>query len=261
MKFSVLGSSSGGNATYLEHNGKKYLIDCGFGIRYILSRMNDLNIKADHLDGIFISHEHSDHIAGLSSVSNHFNSPIFMSKKTYKGLRFEEKEKISPILLSFFNSGEEFTTDSLKVFPFPVSHDASDPVGFKFTDENEKTLVYLTDTGCFISYDKISNADAYIIESNHEPEMLLLSNRPWVLKNRILSDSGHLSNDDSAKTFGSLMGDKTKLAVLFHLSNECNTKELATLAYENYFHKFPEKGKNVTLKVSSKNHPTEIFEV
>lgn len=261
MKFSILSSSSSGNVVYLEHNNHHYLIDCGIGIRAIQSRLNNLNIHIEKLDGIFISHEHTDHVYGLPSVSSKLQPRIYMSKLAYRNMNYEEKERISPILFTFFNKNEEFIVDTLKIYPFGVSHDAADPVGFKIIDENENELVYLTDTGCFLYPEIIKNASAYIIESNHEPDLLLNSMRPWPLKNRILSNLGHLSNDDSAALFANLYGDKTKLCVLYHLSSECNSKELALMAYKNYFQKRSIDVSQISFVVSDRTHETKIYEV
>lgn len=261
MKFMVLCSSSSGNCTYLESEGKKYLLDCGASLRQIYAKIKERNIFLDELNGIFITHEHSDHISGIVSVASHYNCPIYVSKLTYRALPDTVKEKISPIRFVFFKPEAEFPVYDLSIFPFRTSHDAIDPVGFRITDKSGKILVYLTDTGCFTPNEGLKNASAYIIESNHEPEVLLMSERPWVLKNRIMSDLGHLSNEASAELFNELKGENTKLLVLFHLSDECNTKELALTAFESYarVHGLSMDGYHII--VSDKTEPTELLEV
>lgn len=261
MKFSVLSSSSSGNCTLLEDNQKFYLIDCGLSLRAIIKDLNAIDIFINHLDGIFITHEHIDHTQGLASVVKKFNCPIYMSKLTYKKLSDNLKDKISPIAFSFFKPEEEFIVNSLKVLPFRTLHDAIDPVGFRFIDSKDKVLVYITDTGSFQDRSDLENADCYIIESNHEPNLLLLSNRPWELKNRIMSEYGHLSNEDSAKIIYSLKGPKTKKVILFHLSNECNTKELALTAYKAFQREYQVSFDGIDILASDKNKPMNIMEV
>ncbi len=260
MKFSVLCSSSSGNCTLLQVNNKYYLLDAGLSARGLKERLNSMNENLVKLSGIFITHEHFDHVSGLSSIAKCYEPTIYITKNTYRALPESDKEKISPILFSFIKCEEEFYVDGIKVLPFRTSHDAKDPVGFRFEYDN-KVLVYLTDTGIFIPRDDLKNADSYILESNHEPDMLVMSGRPWVLINRILSKTGHLSNEDSAKLFSELVGEKTKSLVLFHLSSECNTKDLALLAYKSYFKEAKSTIQNTKITISDKKKPTEFIEV
>ena len=185
-----------------------------------------------------------------------------MTKETYKALPFNVKEKISPINFSFINIGNEFIIDDLAINTFSVYHDATDPIGYLIKDcITGKTLTYITDTGKLEPFDLINNSDAYILESNHEPDLLLMSARPWILKNRIMSEEGHLSNEDSAILFSKIFGDKTRNVMLFHLSNECNTHELALSTYLRYFKKNGIDISNIKITISNQSTPTEIIEV
>ena len=260
MKFSVLCSSSSGNCTLLKVNNKNYLLDAGISARGLKEKLNYLNEDLDNIEGIFVTHEHTDHIYGLASIAKKYSPAIYLTKNTYKSLSDADKEKISPILFKFIKCEEDFYVDDLHILPFRISHDAKDPVGYKF-EYNNKVLVYLTDTGVFIPRDDLKNADSYILESNHEPDMLVMSGRPWVLINRILSNTGHLSNQDSAKLFSELVGEKTQSLVLFHLSSECNTKDLALLAYKYYFKEKNQSIINTKITVSDKKIPTKFIEV
>lgn len=261
MKFSVLSSSSSGNITILESEGKYYLLDAGIGIRSLYSRLNSLGIFVDKIEGIFITHEHSDHIKGLCAISSKFNPKIYISKLTYKNLPESVKDSISPINFKFFIPGEEFKVNDLTINTFNIYHDAADPVGFTFTSNDGKTLVYITDTGTLKPNELFINKDAYILESNHEPDLLLMSARPWSLKNRIMSEYGHLSNESSAELFSKIMGEKTKNLVLFHLSSECNTKELALSCFRTYFKSINASLDNIKITVSDITNPTELIEV
>ncbi len=236
MRFIVLASGSGGNATYLEIGSKKFLIDIGISLRQIQSRLEQKNKKLDQLDGIFITHEHTDHVNGLVSAAKKFKPRIYMTEGTYKNLSRVILTGLDSSLVEIVNFEEFIMIDGFTVRPFMTYHDALEPCGYKFT-ESGKNLVYMTDSGYFPQkqFDIIANADAYIIESNHEPELLLESDRPWLLKKRILDDQGHLSNEDSANLMIKVLGANTKTICLAHLSQECNTPEVALQVYQRVF--------------------------
>lgn len=236
MKFIVLASGSGGNSTYLEIGSKKYLIDIGISLRQVQSRLEQSNKQLANLDGIFITHEHSDHVSGLVSASKKFKPRIYMTEGTYKNLSRIILSGLDPSLVEIINFDDFIMIDGFSVRPFMTYHDALEPCGYKFTEAG-RSLVYMTDSGYFPQkqFDIIANADAYIIESNHEPELLLESDRPWILKKRILDDQGHLSNEDSANLLIKVLGANTKTIILAHLSRECNTPEIALDVYKRVF--------------------------
>ena len=182
MKFSVLSSSSSGNCSILKVNNKTYLLDAGLSARSLKDKLLLIGDEIEKIDAVFITHEHSDHIYGLASIAKKYSPTIYITRNTYKSLSDSDKDKISPILFKFIKSEEDFIVDDLKIFPFKTSHDAIDPIGYRF-EENGKVLVYLTDTGIFVPRHELINADAYILEANHEPQMLTMSSRPWVLIN------------------------------------------------------------------------------
>lgn len=260
MKFSVLGSSSQGNSTILINNGKCYLLDAGLGVRALYNRLNLINAFVDNIDAIFITHEHTDHISGLASIVKKYNSTIYMSKKAYQNMDIKVKEQISPINFKFIKPDTEFIVDDMTVKTFSVSHDAAEPMGFNFIS-NGKKLTYITDTGMCEVKDDIKNSDAYILESNHEEALLLNSQRPWLLKERILGEYGHLSNAASAELFSKLMGENTKNLVLFHLSSECNSDILALTEYKRYFKSINVSLEGLNLVVSDRSKPTQYIEV
>lgn len=221
MKFKVLASGSKGNVTLLRVEDKVYLIDAGISYSRIKSLLSMYQVET--IDGIFITHRHSDHIRGLNVTAKRTKATVYLSEGTYSELKEKEFE---PQLV---DSYDEFMLGNLKVTPIPVSHDTSEPLGFVFEHE-EKKLVYVTDTGYFNMRNMgISrNADAYIFESNHNVEMLMRNPKyPWYLRKRIISDDGHLSNEQAADYLNDMLGDKTKVVVLAHLSEENNTPEIA----------------------------------
>ena len=260
MKICVLSSSSSGNSVYFEVNNNGYLLDAGISARKLEKKLLEIGVEPSSIKGIFITHEHSDHVAGLAPFFKRYSPTIYITKGTYKGLKDTEKSIISPIYCKFVKKNEEIIVGDMHVLPFALSHDVYEPVGYKISYDN-KSFVYLTDTGVFEAKEELKNSDLYILEANHEEELLKLSNRPWSLIERIMSEYGHLSNNASAELFSELMGENTKKVVLFHLSNECNTKELAVLSYENYFKKHNLDLSKFEIIVSSKDTPTEIIEV
>jgi phosphoribosyl 1,2-cyclic phosphodiesterase len=187
---------------------------------------------------------------------------IYLSEGSLKNLKKEVKYEIDCRKFQTCIPEKMLEFDGFNVMPFNVYHDAIEPFGYRFY-ENGKSLVYITDTGYFPQrkYNLISNAEAYIIESNHEVEMLLESDRSWFLKRRILDDEGHLSNEDSANLLLNLAGDKTKVIVLAHLSEECN---LDTKALEAYNKAFINQGVDIyayKLIVAYQHYSTELISI
>ena len=261
MRYIVIASSSSGNSVLVMDGGKNYLLDAGVGYRKFKANLEEANIEITSLDGIFLTHEHSDHTGGLLSLWPKYKCPIYMSKIAYKYLGSDIKDLIPPTYFKFIKSYDQITLNDLTIDTFKVSHDASDPMGFKLTSSDNKSLVYITDTGHLDGFKLIENASSYIIEANHEPNVLMLSSRPWPLKQRIMSSEGHLSNNDSAKLFFSLMGDDTKSVMLYHLSKECNNKDLALSAYKLYASLNNINIDNLDINVSDRLHPSKIIEL
>jgi phosphoribosyl 1,2-cyclic phosphodiesterase len=228
MRFIVLASGSKGNATLLKIGDRRFLIDVGISLRQIVQRLSERGDVLTRLDGVFLTHEHIDHVGFLVAVLNKFACPVFLTEGTRRNLPRSVGLNVRESAFRILAAGDTLLLDGLTVKPFATYHDALEPCGFVFTAEG-RNLVYLTDTGYFptAKYDLIRNADAYVIESNHDPEMLLESDRPWQLKRRILDDQGHLSNEDSAFLVVNLLGERTRTIMLAHLSQECNTPDKA----------------------------------
>lgn len=211
MEFYILASGSKGNCSVIKTKETLIIIDCGMSWRYLENAFNQYNINYKQADALLITHLHSDHSSSLGK---------FPKLTKYVTFDLEESNKID-----FYQT---FTIKDLTITPLPLSHDSPNTTGYLFQDKKEK-LVYITDTG-YLSKNNLSylkNADYYIMESNHDPVMLLNTRRPTMLKRRILTDDGHLSNLASAIYLKDLIGDKTKEIVLAHLSLEANRPELA----------------------------------
>jgi phosphoribosyl 1,2-cyclic phosphodiesterase len=238
MKIMVLASGSRGNSTYLQIGNQHVLMDVGISLRQIQERLSALQLELTRVDAVFITHEHGDHVAGLVTIAKKFQMPIYCSLGTYKNLPRTIAERVDPSLFRFIEFNQPVIFDGFSALPFMTYHDALEPTGYRFTEAG-KSLVYMTDTGYFPEsrYDLLRNADVYIVESNHEPDLLLDSDRPWLLKKRILDDQGHLSNEDSAFLLMNLLGSNTKKIILAHLSEECNTESHALNTYSRIFQK------------------------
>ena len=224
ISFVVVGSGSKGNATLLFDEETLIQIDMGLPMRRITAALESIKKNKSDLQGILITHEHTDHIKNLSMYKG--KVPIYASKGTIDYFDHE----VVPF--------DSFEIGTLSVIPFMTSHDAANPVGYVIISGKTK-LVYLTDSGYVPeeSLDYLKDADYYIMESNHDLKMLMKSNRPAVLKRRIKGDEGHLSNVDSAIYLSELVGPKTQEIYLARLSEECNLPELALEAYRKTFKK------------------------
>ncbi len=230
MHFSVLASGSTGNAIYVEADGQSLLVDAGLSGKQLELLFDQIGRKMDNLSGILVTHEHSDHIKGLGVVARKHNLPIYANNKTWAAMEG---------LIGVIPTEQKFSFDietvksfgSLSVESFGVSHDAAEPMFYVFHHENKK-LVVITDTGYVSDRMKgiISNANTYVFESNHDVGMLQMCRYPWNIKRRILSDYGHVSNEDAAIAMSDVAGDQTKEIYLAHLSLDNNMKDLARMS-------------------------------
>ncbi len=225
MYFNVIASGSKGNATILIHKNTRILIDMGISLCRLEEGLKEVNLKVEDIDAAVFTHNHCDHINGIK----------YLSPKIMYGL-----ERTLPSSLSnICNLYEPFNIKDIEITPIKTSHDAKNPCGYIFKADGEK-LAYMTDTGVFLeeTLPYVKNPTYLIIESNHDIKMLLHTKRTFELKQRIMSDVGHLCNEDSAIATCSIIGPDTKEIVLAHLSEEANTPELAIEAYKKIFKHF-----------------------
>lgn len=227
MSISMLASGSSGNATYVETKGQRLLIDAGLSGKKIEQLFQQIDRKVSDLNAILVTHEHVDHVRGVGILSRKYHLPVYANAATWKMLD-KSIGDIDPECRKIIEPDQLVTFGDLDVLSYEVSHDAIQPQFYAF-QQNGKQFAMLTDTG-YVS-DKLRrllyNADAYLIECNHEVEMLRYGSRPWSTKQRILGDKGHLNNTDGALAMVDMIGDKTRHVYLGHLSRENNTKELA----------------------------------
>lgn len=249
MNYNLIASGSKGNSLIVKSNDTFLLFDFGISKKRVNEGLQVFSSNLNKVEAFFLTHTHSDH------ASNIFNAP---KEKIYCGAKKIKNNKNSDLILidedKILKDFKPVFIDDIKVTPLPLSHDCRDckTYGFLIEDKDSK-LSYITDTG-FIpekNFDYLINLDYYIFESNHDPKMLYESNRPEYLKNRIISDKGHLSNSDCSYYLANLIGKKTKEVVLSHLSEECNNKEVAIDTFYSVCSSILGYIPDVKLKVSS----------
>ena len=226
MEVCVLASGSKGNCIYVSGGGTSLLVDAGISAREIVARMGAAGLAPEALQAVLFTHDHVDHFRGIDVFSRKYPVRLFANEGTAAGI-----ELGCPKLAcewDIFETSSSFDIGGLRVEAFTVPHDAADPVGFVF-DDGESRLCLATDLGQAtpLIRSKLSQCHAAILESNHDYEMLMQSERPWPLKTRIAGRSGHLSNDDAAALLCASMSERLHTLLLAHLSDECNTPSLA----------------------------------
>jgi phosphoribosyl 1,2-cyclic phosphodiesterase len=232
FSLTVLGSGSRGNCSLVATAECRLLLDAGLSARQIVQRLEAAGVRPESLDGILVTHEHSDHIAGLSIFCRRFNVPIYANPLTAETLRRESLENYAHWKL--FATGAVYSIKDIEIQSFYVPHDAVDPTAFVLT-ANEGSIGFLTDLGYApkLALERIRNVDILVVETNHDERMLQEdSKRPWSVKQRIMSRHGHLSNESAAKLVASIAGQRLRHVVLGHLSRDCNRPELALGAME-----------------------------
>lgn len=220
MRVIVLSSGSKGNTTYIECGKTKILIDMGNTCKYVVNKLKEIGINGEDINAIFITHTHVDHVKGLKVFLKKYNTKVYFTEKMHDDLDFISN--YSYIDKSKIELGE------MIINVIKTSHDVVDSVGYVIEGDN-RSIVYITDTGYINQkyFPMLENREVYILESNHDVEMLNSGPYPFKLRQRILGDKGHLSNYDCARYLSNFIGDKTKCIVLAHLSEENNTRDIA----------------------------------
>lgn len=235
MRVIVLSSGSKGNTTYVECGETKILIDIGNTCKYVVNKLKGIGINAEDIDAVFITHTHSDHIKGLKVWVNKYNTKVYFTEKMRIGLEYVTNYNL-------IDSDVVYIKD-LKVNVIKTSHDTADSVGYVIEGDN-RGIVYITDTGYINNkyFELLENREVYIMESNHDVEMLNNGPYSFSLRKRILGDKGHLSNYDCSRYLASFIGSKTTTVVLAHLSEENNTRDLA---YDTLIKRLDDEKRNI----------------
>lgn len=263
MDFFSVASGSSGNCICLGSDQCHVMIDAGISGKRIEEGMNTYDYTTSDMDGVLITHEHSDHIQGLGVVARKYGLPIYATKGTADAiLQSSSVGKIDPSLFHVIEAGKTFFIGNLEIYPMSISHDAADPVAYLVSDGRHRVGA-VTDLG-YYDADIVSHMeglDALLLEANHDIHMLQVGAYPYPLKQRILGERGHLSNETSGQLLGQILHDGMQHILLGHLSKENNYDELAyeTVRLEISLGDNPYRGNDFPIEVAKRDRPSSLI--
>jgi phosphoribosyl 1,2-cyclic phosphodiesterase len=255
VTFISLISGSSGNAAFFSDGKTNLLIDCGMSGAKLKQSLSSIDVLPESIDALLITHEHIDHTKGAGVISRRYNIPVYATEGTHSGM---DIGKVADENIHIVREGDDFEIGGIGIKPFQIPHDANQPVGYTLFTGGEKYAL-ATDIGKMTNdiLSAVTGSKNVILESNHDIEMLKCGSYPFPLKQRILSDTGHLSNEMAAKTALYLVNHGTEHIMLGHLSNENNRPEIAMLeTYNHLTNGGINVGSDMTLKVADRYNPT-----
>lgn len=261
LKFCSLYSGSSGNSLFVQSNNTKILIDCGTSAKKIETALDNIDIDITDIDAILVTHEHSDHIQGLGTISKKHNIPVFANCETWEAME-NQRNKMTSNNIKTFENNTEFHIGNLQIVPFSTPHDAVNPCGFSICSGTKKISI-ATDLGHIDEniFSNIKDSKFMLLEANYEPEILKVSNYPYSLKQRIAGPHGHLSNIEAGKTISNLFGKELKEVMLGHLSKENNFPEMAyKTVTEELIHNNIDTN-DIRISVASRFNPSKIITI
>lgn len=265
MDFCSIASGSSGNCIFVGTDHTSVLIDAGISGRKVLDGLREIDRKPEELDAILITHEHSDHIKGVGVLARKYGIPVYTTSGTKQAILSQNMiGKVDESLFHEISADHSFRIGELGVLPFHVSHDAAEPVAYRFCHE-DKAVAVATDLGYYDDYvvDHLKNLDAVLIESNHDLNMLQVGTYPYYLKRRIMGSRGHLSNENAGQLLGEILHDGMKAVMLGHLSKENNYEALAlaTVCAEITMGDNPFKAEDFRIEIARRDVPSELIAV
>ncbi len=265
MDFCSIASGSSGNCIFVGTDHTSVLIDAGISGKRVTDGLHSIGRDPKELDAIFITHEHSDHIKGLGVLSRKYGIPVYSAPGTVRTMLDQKMlGKVDESLFHTIVPDETCSIGDLEVHPFRVSHDAAEPVAYRFRS-GEKSVAVATDLGFYDDYivGQLQDLDAVLIESNHDVNMLQVGSYPYYLKQRILGRRGHLSNDNAGRLLCEILNDHMKSVMLGHLSKENNYEALAmaTVCSEITLGDNPYRAKELPITIASRDVPTGLIAV
>lgn len=263
MELCSIASGSSGNCICVGTDECHLLVDAGISGKRIEVGLNSIDLKTEEMQGILITHEHGDHIAGLGVLARRYGLPLYATAGTIEAIKHTASVgKIDETLFREVHAGEEFTIGDMTIEPIAISHDAAEPVAYKMTQPG-KSMAVMTDLGKYDEniVEKLKNLDVLLLEANHDVHMLQVGSYPYPLKQRILGERGHLSNELSGRLLGEVLHDHFKTVVLGHLSKENNYEELAyeTVRLEVTLGENPYRGDDFPMYVAKRDEPSQMI--
>lgn len=265
MRMVSIASGSSGNCIYIGSDNTHILVDAGISNKRIEQGLNELGLKGSELNGILITHEHSDHIKGLGVLARKYGIPVYSTKETLEAIQdVKSLGEYPPELLHPIAHDVNFSVGDLDIDPFMIDHDAANPVAYRVRN-GKKSVAVATDMGHYSQYiiDHLLELDALLLESNHDVRMLESGPYPYYLKRRILGDHGHLSNENAGRLLSCILHDKLKHIFLGHLSKENNYEELAyeTVCLEITESETPYKSSDFSIAVAKRDSISPIITI
>ncbi|MCR5322408.1 MAG: MBL fold metallo-hydrolase [Lachnospiraceae bacterium] len=262
MRFCALASGSSGNCIYVEHEGTRVLVDAGISAKRMAEALLEIGVEPESIEAMLITHDHTDHIQGAAVFSRKYGVDLYATEGTLNYICANCRAKPDNSRLHIVIKKEAFDIGNIRIEPFPVLHDAIDPVGYALC-AGDKRLGVATDLGTYDEYivSRLMGANALYIEANHDVDMLMLGSYPYQIKCRINSDIGHLSNEVCAELIGRVRTENMKAVVLAHISKENNFEELAyetvrqSILHDDRFENIPD------LIIARRDGPTGIIEL
>ena len=288
MRFESIASGSSGNCIYVGSDRTHLLLDVGISRKRTNDALHEIGLDLKDIDGIFLTHEHADHITGLPVIAKYAQMPIYATRGTIEALsRMPKYRDIDPERFICVRADEPLTVGDLKIDPMRISHDAAEPVGYRVYEGRDagrisadetaatcradgrgsqrvKKACICTDLGCYTEYTEacLMDADILLLESNHDVNMLQVGHYPWPLKQRILGNRGHLSNAASGQLLSRVLNDHLQGIFLGHLSKENNMPELAfeTVRVELMFSESGYRAEELPIRVADRDNPSGLVE-
>lgn len=261
MNLCSITSGSSGNCIYVGAENTSLLIDAGISGKRVEAGLNSIDMSTKDIDGILVTHEHSDHIKGIGVLARKYGMPIYGTGGTLAAMsRMNHLGKIPEELFCEIRADQPFMIKELEIRPFAISHDAAEPVAYRI-QHGDKAAAVATDLGKYDDYivRNLQGADILLLEANHDVNMLQVGAYPYYLKQRILGERGHLSNELAGQLLGRLVHDKLKAVFLGHLSQENNYAELAyeTVCAEVTLGENPYKASDFSIRVAKRDCVSE----